>query len=67
MTTQLGLTPMHTTLSLLIRAVEAARETTRSQEREFDRQMLDAALASAHRVLNMKDAHLERRETRLEY
>jgi hypothetical protein len=54
--TALGLTPLHSALVFLIRAVEAARETTRSQEREIDRRMLDAALNSAARVLAEDDA-----------
>ena len=52
----IGLTPIHSALVFLIRAVEAARETTRSQEREIDRRMLDAALSSATRVLAEDDA-----------
>jgi hypothetical protein len=54
--TALGLTPLHSALVFLIRAVEAARETTRSQEREIDRRMLDAALSVATRVLAEDDA-----------
>lgn len=54
MTTANGLTPIHSALVFLIRAVEAARETTRSQEREIDRRMLDAALNAARRVLDAK-------------
>jgi hypothetical protein len=56
MTTALGLTPIHSALVFLVNAVEAARETTRSQEREIDRRMLDAALSSATRVLAEDDA-----------
>jgi hypothetical protein len=56
MTTALGLTPLHSALVFLVNAVEAARETTRSQEREVDRRMLDAAISSATRVLSEDDA-----------
>ena len=61
MTTALGLTPIHSALVFLVNAVEAARETTRSQEREIDRRMLDAALSVATRVLAEDDAKRRRK------